>query len=405
VSTYGGFPTFTGTSRTAQVWGAQAELRSAVTAYTATTTQTITNYVPRLLTAAAGVARFDHNPVTGDSLGLLIEESRINRLTYSDDFSNAAWTKTRSSITSNTIIAPDGSLTGDKLIDTTDNNTHFTTQTFTGTAVSHSFTVYAKAGERTFIALRLFNGTSEVGLAYYNLSTGATGTVSSGTAAITNVGNGWYRCSLVATLAASASCTADIQLASADNTNSYTGDAYAGAFIWGAQVELGAFPTSYIPTVGSTVTRSADAASMTGTNFSSWYNASEGTLYADTTSPFTFGPFSINDGSGSNRIEIRSRANGVTGTAGVIDTNGVTQFTPSNFTFANVNKLAFAYKFNDSACVLNGGSAATDTSVIIPVVTRAQFGLAAALPSTGNIRKLAYYSLRLTNAQLQAITG
>jgi hypothetical protein len=74
------------------LWGAQLEQRSSVTAYTPTTTQPITNYVPVLLSAANNVARFDHNPVTGESLGLLIEEQRTNLLTYSAQFDNAAWT-------------------------------------------------------------------------------------------------------------------------------------------------------------------------------------------------------------------------------------------------------------------------------------------------------------------------
>jgi hypothetical protein len=106
-----------------EVWGAQLEQRDAVTSYTATTTQPITNYIPVLLTAATNAPRFDHNPTTGESLGLLIEEQRTNLLfPYSEEFDNAAWSKTRSSITSNTIVAPDGTLTGDKLVEDTANS-------------------------------------------------------------------------------------------------------------------------------------------------------------------------------------------------------------------------------------------------------------------------------------------
>jgi hypothetical protein len=99
------------------IWGAQFEQRSAVTAYTPTTTQPITNYIPVLQTASANVARFDHNPVTGESLGLLVEEQRTNLLLRSEEFDNAYWLKSNATITSNTVIAPDGTLTGDKLVE------------------------------------------------------------------------------------------------------------------------------------------------------------------------------------------------------------------------------------------------------------------------------------------------
>jgi hypothetical protein len=387
------------------LWGAQLEGRDTVTAYTATTTQAITNYVPRLLTAAAGVARFDHTPTTGASLGLLVEESRVNSLVRSQEF-GTTWSTTRGTITADTAIAPDGTLTADKLRDTTDNNTHFVAQTFTGTAVAYTFTVFAKAGSRSFIALRLFDGTNQVGLAYYNLGTGATGTVTAGTATITNVGNGWYRCGLTATLAASASCTADIYLASADNTNSYAGNGYSGAFLWGAQVELGAFATSYIPTVASTVTRQADVASMTGTNFSSWFNNSEGTVYAEV-NPVALGVGAgvvLNDNTTSNRIRVALNS---ASDQSLITTTGTAQATLDGGTPAagSFFKVATAYKVNDFALSLDAGTVATDTAGTIPVVSQLQIGAETTTVGTSRIRKLAYYPLRLTNAQLQAITG
>jgi hypothetical protein len=389
-----------------EIWGAQIEQRSAATAYTATTTQAITNYVPRLLTAAAGVARFDHTPTTGVSNGLLIEESRVNSLVRSQEF-GTTWSTTRGTITADTAIAPDGTLTADKLRDTTDNDTHFVAQTFTGTAAAYTFTVFAKAGSRSFIALRLFNGTSQVGLAYYNLGTGATGTVTAGTATITNVGNGWYRCALTATLAASASCTADIYLASADNTNSYAGNGYSGAFLWGAQVELGAFATSYIPTVASAVTRSADAASMTGTNFSSWYNASEGTLYVDgTPGSDVAGYCDVNVAASGNQNYIGILLVSTSNRNNVF-TNGAIQ-AQMNVTGATVGtpyKIAFAYRVNDFAAAANAGTVLTDTAGTVPVVSQLNIGAATGNRLNGPIRKLAYYPLRLTNAQLQAITG
>lgn len=405
---------FTGTGTASfYVWGAQLEQRSAVTAYTPTTTETITNYIPQLLTAASGVARFENNPTTFESLGLLIEESRTNLILQSEDL-DTTWSETRATLSLNSVVAPNGALTADRLIASTDNNTHFSSQTFTGTAASHTFTVYAKASGLNHVALRLFNGTSQVGLAYYNLSTGATGTVTAGTAAITSVGNGYYRCSLTATLAASASCTADIQLANADNTNSFIGNAFDGVTLWGTQVELGAFATSYIPTVASQVTRAADAASMTGTNFSTWYNAAEGTLYAegksvDSISGTTARRYAeVNDGSTSNLMSIEFRTTTQSRfTVTVSDTSQAT--VTSGGTINQFSKIAGAYAVNNFSFCANGTLGTQDTSGTVPVVSQLNIGNRSnninAATINGTIKKIAYYPLAATSAQLQGLTS
>jgi hypothetical protein len=400
-----GSQVYTGSGSTVFIWGAQLEQRSSVTSYTATTTQPITNYIPVLLTAASGVPRFDHNPTTDESLGFLIEEQRTNICLQSEDL-DTTWSETRATLALNNRVSPAGTLTVDTLIASTDNNTHFTSQTFTGTAASYTFSVYAKASGLNHVALLLYNGSSQVGLAYYNLSTGATGTVAAGTASIQSVGNGFYRCILTATLAASASCTAEIYLANADNSNSFAGDAFNGVSLWGMQVELGAFPTSYIATISASVTRNADAASMTGTNFSSWYNAGEGTLYAEI-NPKALAASSgavINDNTTSNRIRVATAS---TSDQTLITTSGTAQATLDAGTpvIDTSMKLASAYKVNDFALSLNGGTVATDTAGTVPVVTQLQIGAETTTIGTLTIRKLAYYPLRVTDAQLQALTS
>ena len=402
-------PSITLDSGTILLWGAQLEQRSSVTSYTATTTQPITNYIPVLLTAANNVPRFDHNPTTNESLGLLIEEQRTNTILQSEDL-DTTWAETRATLNLNSVVSPGGTLTADRLIASTDNDTHFTTQTFTGTAASWTFTAYAKASGLNFVALRLFNGTSQVGLAYYNLSTGATGTVTAGTAAITAVGNGWYRCSLTATLAASASCTADIYLASADNTNSFAGNAFNGIALWGFQVELGAFPTSYIATGAATATRSADSASMTGTNFSSWVNNAEGTLYVEyinyTTA--TGSLFSFDDGTANNRL-IAFTNLGITPAYRVV-VGGVDQALAglANITVGTVGKMSFGYQVNNFAGSANGAAVVTDLSGTLPTslaVARIGVNVSGAAALNGTIKRIAYYPVRLQNSQLQALTS
>lgn len=412
------FPTNAGTT-SVYVWGAQFEQRSAVTAYTATTTQLITNYIPALRTAAAGVARYDHNPTTGESQGLLIEEQRANLLTYSEQFDNAAWTKGNASASSNVIVAPDGTLTGDKLVEDTATTVHYFYRTaIVAASTAYSISIYAKAAERSRFQIAGAAGAwGATNTATFDVSSGTVVSFSGwSSASITLVGNGWYRCVVNGTTAASPTSAQYIQLVAiaSGTTQSYTGDGYSGIYLWGAQQEAGAFATSYIPTVASSVTRAADSASMTGTNFSSWYRADEGTMYAEYAIA-GFNPaaanaaFSVSDNSTSNFIVGRITAPNVVDFS--VRVLGVNQanITASNTATANTFlKFAGAYKVNDFAASANGLTAVTDTSGTVPTVDRALIGAtgnATTNPLNGRIRKLAYYPWRLTNAQLQALTS
>ena len=387
------------------LWGAQLEQRSAVTAYTPTTTQTITNYIPQLLTAASGVARFDHNPTTFESLGLEIEEQRTNLLTYSQQFDDAAWTKTNSSITANTVIAPDGALTGDKIVSTS-GSLGFIAQSVSQTSgTSYALSVLAKAGEYSFCQLRINTSVSSITRAYFNLSNGTLTGVTNCTASITPVGNGWYRCSIVYTATVTTAGGGQRIYGQVDASDT-VGDGYSGIYIWGAQLEAGAFATSYIQTVASQVTRSADAASMTGTNFSSWYSQGQGTLYAEF-NPLALAASSgvvINDNTTSNRIRLATTS---VSDQGTVTTSGTAQAVLDGGTpAANTSmKLAMTYQVNNFALSLNGATAATDTNGTVPVVSQLQIGSETTTVGNLTIKKMAYYPIVSTATQLQALTS
>ena len=408
---------YVGSGSTIYAWGAQLEQRSSVTAYTPTTTQPVTNYIPVLLTANAGAARFDHDPLTGLCKGLLIEEQRTNSFLYSDQTDNGYWTKTNVSITSNTVVAPNGTVTGNKLVeDTSATIGHAVLRTIVVPAsTAYTASIYAKAGERQWLGIRTDGaGASNSGaVSYFDLSNGTLG--SAGTnqnQKIESVGNGWYRCSIsITSSTAGGSLQIRYHLSDGNAGLLYTGDGTSGVYIWGAQLEAGAFPTSYIPTTTATVTRNRDLASMTGTNFSSWFNNAEGTLY----SKFTFNGISPNnkvinfdDGVGyANSIDIYGN-NGLprfdlyvsaTSQAALIPSGGALSVN----TFA---KFVGAYKVNDFAACRNGGTVVTDTSGTIPVVSRACIGNSNLVTQylNGHISKVAYYPVRLTNDQLQALT-
>jgi hypothetical protein len=220
------------------IWGAQLEVGSAVTPYIQS---------PSVFTSRASSGTY----VGGNGL---IQTAVTNLLLRSEEFDNAAWTKTRSSITSNTIVAPDGTLTGDKLVeDTTAANTHITRPSpdpsyVTGT--TYTYSVFAQAAERTFLQLRVSASASFS--ASFNLSTGVASQATAGTTpSVTNVGNGWYRCAVTFTATATAIGAARIGLMLNETTQSYTGDGTSGIYIWGAQLEQASTVGEYIPTTST----------------------------------------------------------------------------------------------------------------------------------------------------------
>lgn len=181
-----------------------------------------------------------------------------NLITYSQIFTNAVWnTNNTSTISANVITAPDNTLTGSKLIENTSVATHYVLQATPTLSVGSLFimSVYAKAGERNW--LRLYTGSSvpwgTAYSAYFNLSAGALGSVTSGASSvITPVGNGWYRCSLILPATNTVGATSMALGLATDNTfPAYTGDGSSGVFIWGAQLEQVTYqttPRAYIPT-------------------------------------------------------------------------------------------------------------------------------------------------------------
>jgi len=397
------------------LWGMQSEQRSSATAYTANlSSATTTNYIPVLLTGQSNEARFDHNPTTRESLGLLIEEQRTNLVTYSSDYSNAAWTKSNATVTSNTVIAPDGTQTASKLVEDTSTSVHRIFPNNAITVVSgttYAYSGFLKAGERTIAQI---TDNDSVG-ATFDLSSGTVTSTGSGvTATITLVGNGWYRCVMIRA-AGSVNGRLAVVLVSTGTTTSYTGNGFSGIYIWGAQLEAGSFPTSYIPTVASQVTRSADSASIAR---ASWFNISQGTFYAEVLA----GKASTSGGYGTTNCFIVSSNSasperlGIyfdSGTACTINTyNGTNSYTAtSSIVTAGVfHKVSAFYETSGIGMVADAGII-VNTSGILPIYqTFTNINIGQNYVTGGNflngyIKKIAYYPIRVTNAQLQALTG
>ena len=346
----------------------------------------------------------------GSVKGLLVEEARTNLIVESNDFSTQS--AIRATATDNAAVSPDGSSNAARLEDTTDLGDH--RLDLTGFAVTsgttYTFSVYAKAAELNWIRLSF---SSDFGTAYENfdLSSGTTGfTAGLDRSSIEDMGNGWYRCSITAAATASASSQQKVQLATANNVITYTGDGASGVYLYGAQFEAGAFPTSYIPTSGATATRSADVASIDTSAFG--YRQAEGTLfasyYAFSGQGSTVRIASLNDVSASNSFQMALLDAGTTyhevrsGGAAVVTTVLAGAITDNALT-----KTAVASSLDDHAGATNGGTVGTDTSGAMPIgVTTLNIGshYSGNFPFNGHIKSLKYYPRRLTNAQLQELT-
>lgn len=477
------------------IWGAQLEQRSAVTAYTPTTSAPITNYIPVLLQAPLNTPRFDHDsrptfngtctvsgsavtlPTTfadgsspstinkfyigsitisgtayvitnyvgstrvvtvtgsptagafsltnknyGQSLGLLIEEARENKLFYSGAIGSGNWSIQGSVNTLNTEIAPDGTLTASSSVPTaiSAQQRHYSQYLGVTSAISYTYSVYAKKGGYSGVYIRDgysgYNNVFDLNSGTVAISIGSVGT-------ITSVGNGWYRCT--STMIPSG-VNAQMNIGVTPNgsisaTTLYTGDGYSGIYIWGAQLEAGSFATSYIPTPSNaTVTRQPDLASMTGTNFSSWYNQSEGSFYYDIDrTPLAYKGegsyifYTSNTSRTSGLVTTEYNNSSFDGYTALI-VNGTLYFNmstlASTYTDSSNHKGLVTYKTNNVTVAVDGTIKNTSTNApLMPLVDKLEIGGRADYPLgqynlKGHIRKLSYYPKALSAPQLQGLT-
>jgi hypothetical protein len=384
------------------VWGAQLEQSSTVGEYIPTTS-TI-NSAPR----------FDHDPTTGESLGLLVEESRQNLLLQSEDFSTT-WTHTESSENINVAVAPNGTTTADALVDTVNNSAHNVTQSVAGCAgsTSYTFSCYMKKGSKDFGAL-IFSpnaswGTGSGASVFFDLTNGTISASTSATGTIQALPNGWYRCTATATTAASPGTVfGRIGSSLTGSAQTYEGNGDEAIYLWGAQLEAGSFPTSYISTTGTPATRAADVASISGSNFSSWYRQDEGTVFAEASPKSGAAFLGFNDGTTSNRIRLAHT--GTTAASAVNVTGGALQFSDTSgaasFPVNTQGKAALAMKASDFALVGNTSSVVTSTG-LMPSANQATIGASigqATAALNGPIARLTYWPARLPNDTLQTIT-
>ena len=374
-----------------------------------------------LKTATTNEARFDHNPTTGESLGLLVEEQRTNSIRNNTGVGAAAGTP-GTDPTNWSLSAAGNNVTKEVVGLGTENGIPYVDIRYSGTptagnSVSIAFEptnfIAAASGqtwtESVFIKLQAgsFSGTSTTLSLLGTDGTAGTENFSSPfiTSTPTNLQNG--RLSVTATFASASTTRAQPRV----RIGFTVGVAFDITLRIGLpQLEQGAFATSPILTTTAAATRSADVPSITGANFSSWYNQTEGTMFANATAAVAASILpcyaSIDNGTTSERLQLRRVTNGTSPSYRVvaggqsIDSATKTIGSPTGF---NSHVLAYASSNYEGAC--NGTLEGLISIVNRPTATQLQIGNGAgSTVINGTIKRLTYWPTRLGNTTLQQIT-
>jgi len=373
-----------------------------------------------LQTAATNAPRFDHDPATGASRGLLIEEARTNSIRNSQ--AGGAVAGTPGTVPTNWAAAtPQHGLSRQIVATGTVNGLPYIDIRYSGTTDATNGNAVFFEGAGTTAAA---SGQTWTASAYFALVAGG---FPNQLRLLVEGTNGTTRVEFGSPANIAGGVTSSLQRFTrtytlADATTTHVRAAVDFNYSSGVavdftlriaapQLEQGAFPTSYIPTTTAAVTRSADSAVVTP--ISSFYNQAEGTLFVEGSSANTPNALnalvSIDDTTADERIQIRRGTQFNLLNAGMVaggvpqatlDTATNTWTSPTEF-----KKIAYAFKENDLAVSMGGASALTDSSATLPTVTRVVIGFGPnSQYANGHIRKIAYYPRRLSNTLLQQLT-
>lgn len=362
----------------------------------------------KLRTVAANTPRIDYDPATGKCLGLLVEEARTNLLTHSATFSSSTWIKTRSIISAATVIAPDGISFAEKLSEDTQNGAHYIYKNASFTVGSiYTLSIFAKKSERSVINISS-GGTSGTN-ALFDISAGTV--LSAGNNASANIrkcGEDWFLCSISfsATNAGSQTCVIGV----GDNAG-YQGDGVSGIYVWGVQLEVGSFPSSYIPTEGTAVTRAMDAIIQSGFTWTNWASGLTIFIEADTPSAWpsdaTLLAFS-KETSQVNQIDIRYAGSGVA-TRTRAGGSTIASTIHTGIPLSGKARVALAVNATTFSSSANGSEAYSVTATFSPteLLNRLAIGVRSLTnnPLSGRIQRISIYPTALTAAQIKRLTA
>jgi len=400
-----GTPSYAGTAGSGiYLWGAQLELGSTASTYIPTTTAAVTVAPPRITDA-----------------GYLAEEARTNLLTYSQQFDNAAWTKTAVTVTANQAVAPDGTLTADALTETAVTSQHvlmnFTSKaaspiTYTatwyvkqfGTARNAKVTISDGGGAGADYIVNPVTGAVASGPTYYG---GVPFTAA--TVVVTQVANGFAKIDITATTNSNTTVVAILQPASG-TTLSYLGATDTGFYVWQADLQAGSFATSPIPTTSVAVTRSADVGYISGLTVPSAVSLLVNFSRPAAAATNFGGAVSLNAGA-ANVNEIYITRHSSTAVRGYVISASSTKEAMVGTVSAGQDSVSAALRSETSngngavGGVLSPGS--QTATVVAPIGANTLFvGLrdASSAPNNGVVRRIVIYPRAMSNSELQAVT-
>ncbi len=362
--------------------------------------------------APAGALRDDHHPLSGRYLGKLIEEGRENLCRRSSEFNDSAWVKSRSSVIGST-IGPDGVAgSGLKLVeDSTAGNTHYIYQNVTITAdTEHVFSVFLKKGERDSAYVQMSRDADKFHVrADLDAGTveepGTSGAATVGSASLEDFGRGWYRLVLTGKINSSSTNMDCRVMLDNGTTSAYDGDGSSGFYVWGAQLEAGAYATSHIPTADSSVSRPDDEVSIDLGHFR--FNPEQGTMYLHSHLPAGLAGYPnllyVNDGGSAeqHKIFLNPEASKLYAQT---KTGGISQNTlgSAELAFPAEVKACYAYAQDDFAASFCGADPVLDSSGGLP--SGLTF-MALGYNLVQRVRQVAFFPRRLGNGTIKSLTA
>lgn len=341
-----------------------------------------------MVDVADGVLALDFDPSAADideptlkkRLGASIEGAATEILTYTEDFSNAAWTKQGVTLSADAVVAPDGTTTMDKIVEDSSTGEHRLYQLAahtTGLAYAYSF--FAMKGERTRVGAYAISGriapTFDLGAGAVVGGVGYNAIKSLGPHPVT--GDTVYRCYGAEVATTTTSSYQQVRLVSSGTTTSYAGDGSSGLYVWGVNFQQVDNPGSYIKRVSAAASRAADSLTITIADIAPW-STTRGVIEVSARAPYGNGLailWQVDDGSEDDRLRIVRDASG--NLRCIATVGGVEQ---CNLNLGAVARgadfsVAFAWEADDFAASLDGAAAVTDTSGSVPSgLTTMRFG-------------------------------
>ena len=382
------------------IWGAMINKGTSVKPYIKTTDR-------------LDIPRLDYTNSTTPTL--LLEGQRTNLVTYSEQLDNAWWQKVNVTINSNNIVSPDGTQNADALVDDTTYGVHRvnTSNINIVSGNSYSFSGFVKSGSVDFLHISPSSGQfSSDNTTVINMSNGTlVSKEHTGPVSIIDFGNGWYRFEITLTAISSSLYSKQYYNPSSSSTSPiYTGTNDISCYMWGLQVEQGSYPTCYIPTSGTSVTRVADVCE--GAGDATIFNDSEGVLFTEIAAladDETSRAITI-DGAGSNenRIIIQyqpSFSNQIRAFLSNSDNTNI-QLTYVLSDITQYAKIAFKYKSGDLALWVNGVERVTSSDVLfLSNLNELSFDNGRGESKFfGKCKQLIYFNEALTDEELTTLT-